>query len=77
MGKNTINVTVNNLDSTYGIKDDTLSTTLTINYAKLEINNNLSSVSVQYDGSIRLSPSTNSINSFNNAAIVSSNIKYQ
>ena len=77
MGKNTINVTVNNLSSAYGIKDDTLSTTLIINYAKLEINNNLSSVSVQYDGSITLSPSTNSINSFNNAAIVSSNIKYQ
>ncbi|MBO6022086.1 hypothetical protein J6P68_04615 [bacterium] len=77
MGKNTISVTVNNLDSTYGIKDDTLSTTLIINYAKLEINNNLRSVSVQYDGSITLSPSTNSINSFNNAAIVSSNIKYQ
>ncbi|MBQ5492821.1 MAG: hypothetical protein IIT78_02990, partial [Mycoplasmataceae bacterium] len=77
MGKNTINVTVNNLSSSYGIKDDTLSTTLIINYAKLEINNNLSSVSVQYDGSITLSPSTNSINSFNNAAIISSNIKYQ
>jgi hypothetical protein len=77
MGTNTINVTVNDLSSTYGIKSDTLSTTLTINYAKLEINNNLSSASVQYDGSITLSPSTSSINSFKNAEVVSSNIQYQ
>ncbi|MBR4486779.1 hypothetical protein IKS57_05575 [bacterium] len=78
MGKNEISAQFN-LPSSYGVKNNTLVANTTINYAALQISGkNVSSdqVTVNYDGSLKLSASVSSIASLQNAGIVSKDVQY-
>ncbi|MBO6095464.1 hypothetical protein J6P11_05735 [bacterium] len=79
MGKNVITASFNDLPSFFGIKNNTLTASLTINYAQLQIeckNLNNNEVTVNYDSSITLNLTNDSLISLKNAGINVSNVSY-
>ena len=79
MGKNVITASFNDLPSFFGIKNNTLTASLTINYAQLQIscaNLNNNEVTVNYDSSITLNLTNDSLQSLKNAGINVSNVSY-